>query len=82
MNDHIIKKAIRIIFMSRQTPVRVATGRDQNATLGCDERDGAVRSGSDIETGHSVALRMRRFCYRDKTSERGLSGRRVHRVCA
>ncbi|MQM20214.1 hypothetical protein Taro_053230 [Colocasia esculenta] len=68
MNAHIIKKAIRIIFMSRWTPVRVATGRDQKATMGCEESDGAVRSGSEIATvcsshsehdGCAVAMRLR-----------------------
>ncbi|MQL93513.1 hypothetical protein Taro_026155 [Colocasia esculenta] len=67
---------------SRRTLVWVATGREQNATMGCEERDGAVRSGSAIVTGHFVAIRKRRVCCRYKTSERGLSGRRVRRVAA
>ncbi|MQM12896.1 hypothetical protein Taro_045816 [Colocasia esculenta] len=61
MNDHIIKKAIRIIFMSRQTLVRFATGREQNATLGCEQRDGDVRSGSKIATGCSSHSECDRF---------------------
>ncbi|MQL89147.1 hypothetical protein Taro_021714 [Colocasia esculenta] len=34
----------------RQSPVRVATGLEKNATMGCEECDWAVRSGSEIAT--------------------------------
>ncbi|MQM03770.1 hypothetical protein Taro_036559 [Colocasia esculenta] len=36
---------------SRRTPVRVAMGREKNVTMGCQERNGAVRSSSEIATG-------------------------------
>ncbi|MQL93512.1 hypothetical protein Taro_026154, partial [Colocasia esculenta] len=68
--------------MSRRTLVWVATGREHNATMGCEEPDGAVRSGSTIAMGRFIAIRKRRVCCLYKTSERGLSGRRVRRVCA
>ncbi|MQM01525.1 hypothetical protein Taro_034283 [Colocasia esculenta] len=35
---------------SRRIPVRIVTGREQNATLGGEERDGAVRSGWPYHT--------------------------------
>ncbi|MQL79886.1 hypothetical protein Taro_012325 [Colocasia esculenta] len=40
--------------------VRVATGRGQNATGLCEERDIAVRSSSRVATERFVAFRMRR----------------------
>ncbi|MQM08396.1 hypothetical protein Taro_041250 [Colocasia esculenta] len=36
---------------------QVATSREQNATLRCEERDGAVRSGSKVATERFVAFR-------------------------
>ncbi|MQM09472.1 hypothetical protein Taro_042347 [Colocasia esculenta] len=65
-----------------RTPVRVATGQDQNATGLCEERDGEVRSGSKVATERFVAFRTRRGWLSRQDLERGLSGRRVHRVCA
>ncbi|MQL83174.1 hypothetical protein Taro_015663 [Colocasia esculenta] len=44
---------------SRRIPVRVATGREQNTTLGREERDRAVRSGSKVATELFVAFRTR-----------------------
>ncbi|MQL90011.1 hypothetical protein Taro_022589 [Colocasia esculenta] len=49
------------------TPVRVATGRDQKATMGCEERDREVKSGSEIATVHPSRSEKRRVCCRDET---------------
>ncbi|MQM06592.1 hypothetical protein Taro_039417 [Colocasia esculenta] len=43
--------------LPRRIPVRVATGRELNATLGCEERDGVVRSGSKVATERFVTFR-------------------------
>ncbi|MQL95249.1 hypothetical protein Taro_027910 [Colocasia esculenta] len=45
---------------SRRIFVRIATGREQNMTLGCEEGDGAVRSDSKVATERFVAFRTRR----------------------
>ncbi|MQL75358.1 hypothetical protein Taro_007732 [Colocasia esculenta] len=42
---------------SRQVHIRIAMGRDQKATGGCEERDWAVRSGRTIATERIVAIR-------------------------
>ncbi|MQM07365.1 hypothetical protein Taro_040206 [Colocasia esculenta] len=39
--------------------VRFTMGREQNVTLGCEERDKAVRSGSKVATERFVAFRTR-----------------------
>ncbi|MQM14304.1 hypothetical protein Taro_047234 [Colocasia esculenta] len=46
--------------LREKIPIRVATGQEQSATLGCEERDGAVRSGSKVATERFVAFRTRR----------------------
>ncbi|MQL89419.1 hypothetical protein Taro_021993 [Colocasia esculenta] len=71
LGEHVTSLPIRN-DRSRRTLVWVATGREQNAAMGCEERDGAVRSDSAIATGRFVAIRKRQVCYRYKTSERGL----------
>ncbi|MQM23034.1 hypothetical protein Taro_056095 [Colocasia esculenta] len=39
--------------------LEIAMGREQNVTLGCEERDGSVKSGSKVATERFVAFRTR-----------------------
>ncbi|MQL73290.1 hypothetical protein Taro_005628, partial [Colocasia esculenta] len=67
-NPEIATGSQRVGTRTRQGDVRNATGRsDQAARLRQSASSLSERDGG---------------CYRDKTSERGLSGRRLHRVCA
>ncbi|MQM13835.1 hypothetical protein Taro_046763 [Colocasia esculenta] len=67
-NPEIATGSRRVGSRTRQGDVKNATGLSDQAAR--SQRSASPRSDRDGVGG------------RDKTSERGLSGRRVHRVCA